>query len=111
MAATSQSSTSVRAVELAWLDQVGGERRYVESETRIGRGEPNNVRLIDPSVSRDHALIRRADGSYLISALGSANGTFVNDERIHVPRSLAPGDRVRLANVEFTFNLNLAEVS
>src|ERR1700724_4461531 len=111
MAATSQSSTSVRAVELAWLDQAGGERRYVESETRIGRGEQNNVRLTHPSVSRDHALIRRADGSYVISDLGSANGTFVNDERIHVPHSLSAGDRVKFASVEFTFNLNLAEVS
>jgi class 3 adenylate cyclase/tetratricopeptide (TPR) repeat protein len=109
--AVSQSTTTLRAVELAWLDQTGGERRYVESETRIGRGEQNNVRLTDPSVSRDHALIHRSDGSFLISDLGSANGTFVNDERIHLPRSLSPGDRVKFASVEFTFNLDLAQVS
>src|ERR1700730_12084460 len=90
----SQASTTVRSVELAWLDQAGGERRYVESETRIGRGEQNNVQLPHPSIARDHAHTRSADGSYIISDRGSANGTFVNDERIHVPRRLSPGDRV-----------------
>src|SRR6266550_4265123 len=96
----SQVSSRARPLALAWLEQAG-ERRYVESETRIGRGEQNNIRLADPSVSRDHALIRRADGNYVISDLGSANGTFVNAERINVPRSLAHGDRVKLASVEF----------
>jgi class 3 adenylate cyclase/tetratricopeptide (TPR) repeat protein len=95
-----------RAVALAWLEQPGGDRRYVESETRIGRGEQNNIRLDDPSVSRNHAIIRRVDGRYVISDLGSANSTLVNDERIHVPRALDSGDRIRVANTQFTFYLD-----
>ncbi|MBV9602471.1 MAG: FHA domain-containing protein [Chloroflexi bacterium] len=99
------SGSSPRPVALAWLERAG-DRRYVESETRIGRGEQNNFQLSDPSISRDHALIRRVEGEYILSDLDSSNGTFVNNQRVYEPRRLATGDRVRLANVEFTFNID-----
>ena len=102
----SEPAEAWRPVALAWLEPSAGERRYVESETRIGRGEHNNVRLDDPSVSRSHAVIRRVDGRYVISDLGSANKTFVNGERVDAPRALGPGDRIRVANTEFTFHLS-----
>jgi class 3 adenylate cyclase/tetratricopeptide (TPR) repeat protein len=95
---------------MAWLDRAG-ERRPVESETRIGRGEHNHIRLNHPSISRDHALIRRVDGAYVLSDLDSANGTFVNDERVFGPRALAEGDLIRLAGLEFAFNIDAANVS
>jgi class 3 adenylate cyclase/tetratricopeptide (TPR) repeat protein len=104
------SVASVRPIALAWLEQAG-ERRYVESETRIGRGEQNDLRLNDQSVSRDHALIRRVDGVYLISDLDSANGTFVNDQRVYAPRPLSRGDRIRLAETTFTFNVDAPETT
>src|SRR5713101_7297987 len=50
---------------MAWLELPSGERRYVESELRIGRGEQNDLRLNDGSVSRYHAFLRRVDGRYL----------------------------------------------
>ena len=101
----SHSASSPRPVALAWLERAGN-RRYVESETRIGRGEQNNFQLNDPSISRDHALIRRVEGEYVLSDLDSSNGTFVNGQRVYEPHRLAPGDRVRLANVEFAFNID-----
>ena len=70
---------------MAWLEQPSGERRYVESELRIGRGEQNDLRLNDGSVSRYHAFLRRVDGRYLLSDVGSQNGTFVNGRRVHAP--------------------------
>src|SRR5262252_773143 len=42
----------------------------------------------EAKVSRRHARISLADGSYLIEDLGSTNGTFINRGR-----RLAPGDR------------------
>jgi len=105
-----EASQGVGAIALAWLEQAPGERRYVEGETRLGRGEGNNIRLSDRSVSRNHALIRRVEGGYLISDLGSANGTFVNGERVKAPLALSSGDQVRLASAEFTFHLEMADV-
>src|SRR5919199_444474 len=86
--------SSRRPIALAWLERLGGEQRYVERETRIGRGAGNDIRLDHPTISRDHALIRRLDGGYVISDLGSTNGTFVNGQRVYAPRPLSGGDRV-----------------
>jgi DNA-binding NtrC family response regulator len=44
----------------------------------IGRGEGNNVRIDDPSVSRNHAVLR-VGSRLVIQDLGSANGTMVRD--------------------------------
>jgi ABC-type multidrug transport system ATPase subunit len=48
----------------------------------IGR-QTNDIRLDHPSVSRQHAIIeRRADGGHVLRDAGSANGTFVNGQRV-----------------------------
>src|SRR5712691_959090 len=92
---------------MAWLDQPSGERRYVESELRIGRGEQNDLRLNDASVSRYHAFLRRVDGRYLLSDVGSQNGTFVNGLQVHGPSALDSGDRIRAGTTELTFYLDV----
>src|SRR5712691_7621608 len=91
---------------MAWLEQPSGERRYVQSELRIGRGEQNDLRLDDASVSRYHAFLRRVDGRYLLSDVGSQNGTFVNGRRVHAPSALQSGDRIRAGTTELTFHLD-----
>jgi class 3 adenylate cyclase/tetratricopeptide (TPR) repeat protein len=90
---------------LAWLEQSSGERRYVQSELRIGRGEKNDLRLNDASVSRYHAFLRRVDGRYLLSDVGSQNGTFVNGRQVHGPSALQSGDRIRTGTTELTFHV------
>jgi DNA-binding NtrC family response regulator len=42
----------------------------------IGRGEQSGLRIDDPSVSRNHAILRVGDG-LVVEDLGSANGTMV----------------------------------
>jgi len=92
---------------MAWLEQPSGERRYVQSELRIGRGEQNDLRLNDASVSRYHAFLRRVDGRYLLSDVGSQNGTFVNGRQVHAPSALESGDRIRAGTTELTFHLDV----
>ena len=94
----------------AWLERPDGERWPVEAETRIGRAEGNQVRLQDPNVSRSHAVIRRSGGHYVISDLGSANGTYLNDEPVVQPRPLAAGDRIRVATWELVFGQAKADM-
>jgi ABC transport system ATP-binding/permease protein len=51
----------------------------------------------DPEISRRHARLTRRDGGALvIEDLGSANGTYVNGDRITAPRELHPSDVVRV---------------
>src|SRR5258707_7875561 len=89
---------------MAWLEHPAGERRYVESELRIGRSEQNDLRLNDASVSRYHAFLRRVDGRYLLSDVGSQTGTFVNGRRVHAPIALPSGARIRARTTEVTFH-------
>ncbi len=77
----------------------GGRRLSVDGELLIGRGAPGDDGRLgqDPELSRLHArLTRDAEGRLTIEDLGSANGTFVNDEPIDAPRTLVPGDMVRM---------------
>lgn len=78
-----------------------GKAVEVEAELSIGRAatDPEGRLGDDPLLSRRHAKVgRSADGRLTIEDLGSANGTFVNDERIESPRTLGLGDLVRVGH-------------
>lgn len=68
----------------------------------FGRGPYNHVVLDDVRISRQHAKIAKELDGITLQDLGSANGTFVNDERIE-RRALAHGDIVRLGPFHFRF--------
>ncbi len=76
-----------------------GRRLSVRADLLIGRVAPAHDGRLgdDPEISRRHArIVRGARGQLTIQDLGSANGTFVNDERIDAPRTLGVGDVVRV---------------
>jgi pSer/pThr/pTyr-binding forkhead associated (FHA) protein len=50
----------------------------------------------DTQVSRRHARVAAQGGQVVVEDLGSTNGTYVNDQPISSPRSLNPGDKVRI---------------
>ena len=79
----------------------------IGNTTTIGRTSENTVCLSgSPLVSRQHALIRCHDGyQYQIIDLGSRNGTFVNEQRVVMPTTLAPGARILIAKNEIVFEL------
>ena len=56
--------------------------------------------LADPGVSRYHCWILFRDGAPSVEDLASANGTFVNGERIRVRMALKPGDVIRVGSTE-----------
>ncbi len=61
----------------------------------------------DELVSREHTSIRRYDdGSVEVSDLGSTNGTYVNEKRIHVPTRVSKGDVLRVGQIELKLELD-----
>lgn len=62
----------------------------------------------DAGVSRRHAIIIWSDGRYYVEDLGSANGTFVNDERVEAQRrvSLHNGDELRFGMLELRVEIS-----
>ncbi|MBZ0295659.1 MAG: FHA domain-containing protein, partial [Anaerolineae bacterium] len=60
-------------------------------------------------VSRQHAVINYRDGIFMITDLGSANGTFVNDRQLSEPFPLASGDEIRLYVPTMVFSAVVTE--
>lgn len=61
----------------------------------IGR-HAEQIQLTDHSVSRQHAELTPQNGSWIITDLGSSNGTFINGRRISSPTVLHHGDQVKV---------------
>ena len=68
----------------------------------IGRLPECDVVVDDAGVSRQHARIRRTESGFVLTDLGSTNGTMVNGEPIqeHV---LEHGDRITIGETELEF--------
>jgi len=67
----------------------------------IGRTRECDLCLTDLSVSRMHALLVRRDGDWLLSDLGSHNGTRLNGWLVREPVPVRPGDRVEFGSMAF----------
>src|SRR4051812_22448216 len=66
----------------------------------VGRAPTCDVPVFDPTVSRRHAELSLVGGGVRINDLGSANGTFVNGERI-TEQTARGGDVVTFGKVVF----------
>jgi DNA-binding SARP family transcriptional activator len=73
--------------------------------TRIGRLPDNDIVLDQPNVSRHHAVIIDTGTSFVITDLRSANGVEVGGQRIRGTASLNDGDRFRICEHEFVFEI------
>jgi pSer/pThr/pTyr-binding forkhead associated (FHA) protein len=69
----------------------------------IGRGDYNDVVIADPSVSTMHAKLQRRDAIWILTDLGSTNGTFVEGERLSGEAPLGPGMTLRFGDVSALF--------
>ena len=63
----------------------GEESRLLKQRSILGRSRACTVRLTEPDVSGEHALLRWTGNVWEVQYLHSRNGTFVGDRR------LAPG--------------------
>lgn len=78
-------------VEVLTGDQGGWQFSLIAGSNIIGREASSRVHLLDPSVSRRHAVIE-ADGDpgLLLKDLGSANGLIVDSKKVSELRITAP---------------------
>ena len=73
--------------------------------TTLGRAAGNTIVIDDPRISRHHLVVRvHEDGSYVLSDLGSSNGSFVNGRRVLLPERLRHGDEIKVGATTFRFN-------
>ena len=81
-----------------------GQRLYVKVPiVNIGRAEYNDLVVPDDSVSSQHAKLTRREGIWILTDLGSTNGTMVDGERITSDTPIAPGAFVRFGDIQLVF--------
>ncbi len=77
-------------------EQASREIDLHQDKLYLGRHDDADIRLLDPTVSRYHALIRSVAGGHVLEDANSRSGTKVNNERI-ATRHLAHGDTINIA--------------
>lgn len=84
--------------------EAGRTFRIGFGDSTVGREKTCHFALNDPSISRVHASINRAEsGEVRVTDLSSRNGTFINDHRVEQNGVLSHGDIIRVGNVLLKF--------
>lgn len=78
----------------------------LDGDLVLGRGDRAEIRLDDPFASARHARVYEQGNTMVIEDLGSTNGTYLNEELLESPRPLHPGDRLRIGDSEFTYEVD-----
>ena len=89
----------------ATLTLPDGRRVVLDQEkVTLGRLPECELAVADAGVSRRHAEVRReADKSWVVSDLGSTNGTKVNGLRISAAHQLEDGDEITVGSTTVRF--------
>lgn len=88
-----------------------GEKIELVGETLIGRSDECDLRISEGHPSRRHAMLTITDDGAWLEDLESANGTFVNEQRIATKTKLNSGDRISFDVATFAFEAPPAEDS
>jgi len=81
-----------------------GQRLLVKVPiVNIGRADYCDIVIPDDSVSSQHAKLTRREGIWVLTDLGSTNGTLVDGEKVEGDIPLAPGAFVRFGDVQLVF--------
>jgi pSer/pThr/pTyr-binding forkhead associated (FHA) protein len=80
-----------------------GSRFLLDTDLiKAGRHPDSDIFLDDVTVSRRHAEFRRTPEGYVVTDVGSLNGTYVNRDRIDEVR-LAGGDEVQVGKYRLVY--------
>jgi pSer/pThr/pTyr-binding forkhead associated (FHA) protein len=66
----------------------------------VGRQQDCDISIPGDEISRHHAKLQVLPDGVMVEDMGSANGTFINDKRVH-SGVLKPGEELRLDTVRF----------
>jgi hypothetical protein len=89
---------------LIGLDLVGCVHEIASRRVNIGRTRDNDLRIVDPTVSRLHAMLTVRNGEAMLVDANSRNGIFVNGIQVRYAR-LDDGDLVTFGTVRFRYRV------
>ena len=84
------------------LEAVKDNKRFAlaSGENVIGRSEKAAITIEHSTVSRKHAMIIVAGSKVTVKDLGSANHTFVDNQKIDTEVEITPSNKIRFGSVE-----------
>jgi len=85
-------------------DPTGREHPLTDDTVTIGRAIENDIVITSRRVSREHARVRREGWRAILEDLNSANGTFLNGERVLSPMQLHDEDCITIGDVALLFH-------
>jgi FHA domain len=89
---------------LIGIDLVGCVHEIAGRRVNIGRTRDNDLRIVDPTVSRLHAMLTVRNGEAMLVDANSRNGIFVNGIQVRYAR-LDDGDLVTFGTVRFRYRV------
>ncbi|OQY48309.1 MAG: hypothetical protein B6242_02820 [Anaerolineaceae bacterium 4572_78] len=106
---TTAQSSLVPTLETVQGDSAG-DSFALKFKTRGGREQDNDIVVADPRASRYHFQIAYEDGQWLLTDLGSVNGTYLNSLAVSdVPQVLQNNDQIMIGETIFAFKNPIAE--
>lgn len=100
---TRRMNASLLVVDPAESSLRRDEHIPLSTYTTVGRAAGNVLVIDDSFTSSSHAEIVREGNRWLVRDLGSTNGTWINDRRVHGQEWIEPGDTIAFGNVVVTF--------
>ena len=80
------------------------EHRLLDPFIEIGRAVDNDIVITSKRVSREHAFIQKEGRKWMLEDRNSANGTFLNGDRVLTPVELRDGDQISIGGIILTFH-------
>jgi diguanylate cyclase (GGDEF)-like protein len=74
----------------------GAMLKVDRNETILGRSDKSDLTLQDVGISRSHVRVSRVGDQVFVEDLQSANGTYVNGQRLSIRHELQEGDKIAI---------------
>jgi hypothetical protein len=96
---SAHAELQLRVIDAGGSNLSAGELMRLVDGATLGRAAHADLVIVDPAVSAEHARFDRVGRAWVLTDLGSTNGTRVNDSRVNGRTPLAEGDVVVLGTV------------
>jgi len=103
------SLAGARLVVLKGPDK-GRSLRLEREEVVVGTSPSCDLPLADPTVSRHHLLLRALPDAYLVTDLGTTNGTLIGGHRV-LQAHVVPGDKIELGETRLKLEASRDDVT
>jgi len=90
-------------------DQNGTHFELAKRPLSIGREPSRDIQIIDPKVSRKHAIVRSGEKGYSIAPIKALNGIIINGEPVSEETDLKEGDEITLGDTVLLYSMKVVE--